>query len=135
MATNPKFTDVSQAVGTDFDNADGTSLKGILTGGANGTRIESISIATDEAGANDLMLFIDDTSTDHPVGHIDIPANSGTDGSTEAVSGFVNLSWLLVDVNGNKYINIPAGFRLKAKMRVTVTATETVNVVVFASDY
>jgi len=137
MATNPIFTDVSQAVGTDFDNADGTALKTILTAGSGGSRVESMSIVTDEAGANDVMLYVHDGSLDHPVGHIDVPALSGTDGTVNAVSGLnsTNLSWLLIDAGGNRFINIPSGHSLKAGMRVTVTATETVNMVVFASNY
>lgn len=137
MALKPKFTDIPNISGASFTDADGTNKKDIFTPGANGARVEAIVIVTTEIVVNDVLLFIYDGANDLPIGHIDVPVGSGTDGTVNAVDALnaTNLPFIQKDVNGNSYINLKNGYKIKAAMLTAVASGKQLDISAIGSDY
>lgn len=109
--------------------ADTTSLKTLYTFPSDDCNVLMLSAVTDDTAANDLIFYINTNSTDYRIGHVDLPATSGTDGTTNAVNclNATNLPFLLYDDTGlNKYIPGKAGDVLKVAAKATVTSAKTI---------
>lgn len=118
--------------------ADTTTIKTIVTAGANGSVIESLNISNTDAGvAYTLQLYMNDGSTNHLLCSVNIPLSSGNTTAAPAVdvlrSGLV--PGVILDANGNYVLNVPSGFIFKAAVTVTVTAAKVVDVVAMGSDF
>lgn len=114
-----------------FTSADSTNAKAIGTANAADANLIWLSITSTDTAANDILLYLNDGSTDYLIGHIDVPALAGSDGSTPAVNGLnsTNLPFLLLDDTGsNRYLPLDGGCVLKATVRVAVTATKQITI-------
>lgn len=124
--------------GVQIVNADGTNLKTISTGAANGTKITAVMVATDDTGARDLQVGITRVGpVFYPLGTKTIPIGSGT---TAAAAG-VNLldpaiiPGLPIDSDGQPYLFLENGQSLQAKVLVAVTAAKTMSINAVAADF
>ena len=57
--------------------ADTTTKKTLVTGATNGTKIESITVASTDTSARDLLLYLTVSAVDYLLGTVAIPINSG----------------------------------------------------------
>lgn len=129
----PIFPNVIQNQAVSFVNADGTAEKTLVTGGTNGTRIDAISVTSDDTSNRDFRLSINNGATSYIVGEITVPLGAGTDGATKAkkVLNSADLPWL--DASGALFIK--AGWKLNINAKVAVTAAKTVAFVAHSGDY
>ncbi len=133
--TSPIFEAAVRVLGIQFTSTDTTTGKSFGTIGANGTRIDSVMCSTSDTAAVNLAFWINDGSTDHYIGVVNVPAGSGytTVLRVEAmtvlqptnVSGAPQLGYLV----------IPSGYTLKAGCVATMTAGKTTDVVAMGGDY
>lgn len=131
--TSPIFPLVVQTSAATIVNADGTAEKALVTAGANGTRIDAVSITSTDSAAVTLAVRVNDGTTSYAVGEIAVPAGSGTNGSAPAIQGLSagSLPWL--DASGSLFLK--AGWSLRVAAKAAITSTKTVTLVAFSGDY
>jgi hypothetical protein len=130
---------------TTLVNADSTNLKDLVSAGTDDSRVVAIAIASSDGTARDVLLYLSDSSSsgtsvgsgDALIGHIDVPANSGFDGTVNSVNGLNanNLPWSVLDIYGNRFIPLPATKKLRIAAKVAVTAAATVTVTAIVEDF
>ena len=131
--TSPIFPLVVQTSAATIVNADGTGEKALVTAGANGTRIDVVSITSTDTAAVMLTVLVHDGTTSYAVGEIAVPAGAGTNGSALAVKGLslAFLPWL--DASGSLFLR--TGWSLRVAAKAAITSTKTVTLVAFSGDY
>lgn len=110
--------------------ADTTALKSIITGGANGTKIESINVASTDTSDRDVSLWVTIAAVAYLLGTVKIPATSGLVDSVPSVSLLDSpqfTAWRY-DSNGNKYLYLPVGAILSISALTTVTTAKAIQV-------
>jgi hypothetical protein len=129
MAANidPIFEAVPVVEGQQFTSADTTAKKSLVTGGANGTRIDSIMCSTNDTAAVNLAFYINDGATDLYIGVVALPIGAGYT-TVPRIEGMATL-------NGLGYLVLPSGHILKCNCVATMTAAKTTDVVVMGGDY
>lgn len=117
--------------------ADTTTLKTLVTPGANGCKIENILVHSTDTSAKDLVLVVTKGGTDFPLATLSIPANSGNTNALIPISLFQHamLVGLNTDAFGNKYLYLGSGSVLKAKVATTVTAAKAISLFPQGGDY
>lgn len=131
--TSPIFVLTPNLAEVTFIDTDGTTPKDLVSGGADGTKVFSIAVTSDDTSDVVLDLFIHDGTTAYLVGAVNVPTLSGTDGSAAAVNllDATALPWL--DASGE--IFLPSGYKLQVAPQAAVTTAKTVTVVCLAGNY
>ena len=124
------------AFGANFTNADGTTIKTLYSVPADDANLLQLIITSTDTVAADLLFYVSIEGLDYCIGHIDIPANAGTNGTAIAVDGLNNaMPTLFDDTTLNKYLPLNGGTIIKAGMLSAVSATKTVTVYGIVGDY
>lgn len=128
--TSPIFVDTpSNGTPQTFVNADGTTVKTIYTAGADGARIDAVTVCSDDTAAVNLAFSIDIGGTNYYIGNVNVPIGSGytTVALVDAIATLCpNLG----------YLALAGGAKLECNAVVAVTAAKTVTVTpVVAGDY
>ena len=133
---SPQFTGAANNKGLTFKNADGTTLKTLITAGTNGTKVVSIPVVNEQAGTQVGELHWNDGSTDFRISTTDILGLAGSAGAAvgELLDDAINPG-IEIDNNGNTSLKLGAGQKLKVKMQVTIAGGETVYVTAFGADF
>jgi len=131
------FTKDLRCKPTQFLPADTTVAKQIFAPSAEGSRVDGIIITSTDTVARVVLIQINDGSGISKLGHINVPAGAGTDGSTPAVAGLNrgNLPWLKIDASGNPYVNLNNGMNLEAGMLATITAAKQIDICILGANY
>jgi hypothetical protein len=131
------LTQAYREVGVTFANADGTTIKTLIAAGADDSNVVAFSITSSDSAARDILLYKQIGGTDYLIGHVDIPANAGFNGTVNRVNGLnsANLPGLQLDAAGNKYMKLAAGATLRAAMKVAVTTAQTITVNLVLEDF
>lgn len=126
--TAPIFEAAVRVLGIQFAAADTTTGKSFGTIGTNGTRIDSIMCSTNDTTAVNLAFWINDGSTDHYIGVVNLPIGTGYT-TVSRVEAMNTLSPSL------GYLVIPNGYTLKAGCVATMTAAKVTDAVAMGGDY
>ncbi|HLA15266.1 MAG TPA: hypothetical protein VJZ72_00070 [Candidatus Limnocylindrales bacterium] len=114
--------------------ADTTGKKTLYTAGANGGRLLSCAVASDDTAAVRVNIYVTVSAIDYNIGQVTVPIGAGT-GTTDAPS--VNLldgtKLPFLDADGS--ILLPAGAIVKVAANATITAAKTVWFTPVALDY
>lgn len=138
VTSTPIFAQTIKAWATQFTPATATTITTIATGGANGSQITSLTIASTDTAVKNIIFYLNDGTVNHQLGYINIPANSGNASlATPPVDAFRNVYFpgMQIDAMGNKVFNLPAGWSLNGAMVATITAAKVVEVVAQGGDY
>lgn len=135
--TNLYVTDEINNSGASFVNADGTAYKTAFTPSADDSIVKALMATSTDTAAVNLKIAINDGSTDRIIGTVNVPANSGTNGTAAAVDllAAASLPGLPLDQNGKRIIPMQNGHTLKVAPLVAVTATKQVDVFAIGEDY
>ncbi len=114
MANRPIYPDTIKNVGLLVENSDGTTAQDLVTAGVDGSRIDSISVTSDDTAAIDLIVNYNDGSTDHPIARVAVPVGAGTDGSTPPVS--------LLNADDMPFLGDDLSLYLEAAQKITISA-------------
>jgi hypothetical protein len=117
-----------------FVNADGTTAKDLFTAGADDSLLRSVGIVSDDTASRVIDLFLHNGTTAFLLGSVNIPAASGSDGTTPEINALLFAS-LPLDARDKKFIPLKTGWKLQAKMQGAVTAAKTVTVICLGEDY
>lgn len=123
MAQNPLFVGTIKTPVAQIQNSDGTNAVTFFTAGVSGSKLEAIAATSTDTSAVVVQAIITVSSVDYVVGEINIPAGSGTNGTSEAVDvlNVTDLPWLTGD-GVNQCLLLASGVPLKFKAKTTVTA-------------
>jgi len=128
MANRPIYPGTIKNAALDIEPADTTTLQTLVTAGANGSRINSISVISDDTSDVVLAIYYNDLTTDFLLGSVNIPTLSGTDGSAPAVSllNSTDLPFLGEDLalylEGSDIIKIAALTTVTTAKKITLVA-------------
>jgi hypothetical protein len=121
-----------------YANADGTTIKTILTAGANGTKITAVTISSTDGTNRDMKFYLNDGSTNHLLCTVQVLANSGNTNAIAPVDLFraTMCPGLSFDSNGNRELFLKTGWSFRAGSAVAVTAAAAIAVIcTSAGDY
>ena len=132
--TSPIFVATANNGVLDIENADGTTLQDLITGGTDGTKIFSINITSDDTADMDVQLhYLPSGGSASLLGTVTIATLSGTDGSAAAVNLLASDQIACTDADGELFIE--SGDKLQLSVLVSVTAAKKVAAVCLAGDY
>lgn len=137
MNTVPRFPDVPKWNAVTILPADTTTLKTLWTPPANGSKIVSINVASDDTATKDMQLWVSKGGTDYLLGTKTIAITAGFITGTPAFNWFdgVQIPAIPVDADGQRYLLLESGAVLKAKVTVAVTAAKTIYISAFGMDF
>jgi hypothetical protein len=134
----PIFPQNMQAFVLQLTNAIGTTVTTVVTGGANGTLIESLNVSsTDATLAHTFQVYLSNGTTAFLLGSVNVPISAGNVAGTPAVDFLRSgaAPGLPVDVDGNFVIYVPSGFTLQVSVTVAVTTADFVEIVALGVNY
>jgi hypothetical protein len=137
VTSTPIFPQTIQNWGVQILPADTTAKKTLVTGGTNGTKIESINVASDDTAAKNLILYLSDGTTDYLLTWVNIPATSGFTTSNPSVAVLQNtqLPSTDYDSNGNKVFFLKSGWIIKVAVSAAVTTAKTIHITASGADF
>lgn len=118
-------------------NADSTNKKTLYTAGANGSRIENVSVTNTDTAGYTLNIYITQGGTDYLLGTVSLPLSAGNTTAAPTFNLLTNSNFAVLckDANGNSYLYLSSGSTLKAAVTVAVTAAKTVTFLTQGGDY
>lgn len=128
------------AFGTaNWTNSDpANTAKTVLTAGPNDTVVKCIqAMSTETANARVLDVLINDGSADQWLGAINVPVNSGFNGTVTAVD-LLNpqiLPGLPYDANGKRVLPLKANHSVKVRNQSQLASGKEITVIAIAEDY
>ena len=137
MASAPAFVGTPKCGLVQIVNADASNQKTLVSAGANGSKIVSVMLSTDDTSSRIIQLSIKRSSTNYILGSVTVATLAGTDGVTPAQPAFdlSLLRGLPVDNDGNPFIFLESGDELDIKSTTTVTSGKTVHAVAVYGDF
>jgi hypothetical protein len=139
MTSTPVYPQVLNSASVIIQPADTTTLKTLYTAPSTGAWCMEIAVTSDEtANARILSFYTNEAGTDRLIGSINIPVNSGFNGTAATVYVLKSTQFgyassgistgLLMDNNGNPYIQLKASEILKVKSQSTLATGKTITV-------
>lgn len=133
MANRPIFPDVIKNAALDIEAGDTTTTQVLVTAGAGGSRINNISVTSDDTSDVVLNVFYYDGTTDYLIGAVNIPTLSGTDGTILPVSLLTQALMPFLGDDLSYYLEATDSIRVAAQ--TTVTAAKKISLVATYGDY
>lgn len=133
MAANqdPVFAITPHPDGTQLTSADTTTVKDVITGTTNGTRIDNIACTTNDTVAVDLGFYIQPggAGTNHYLGNVHLAPGAGytTVAGVEAIS--------TLPLNNFRAIVLANGDKLRVGCAATMSGGKTTDVVALGGDF
>lgn len=127
--TSPIFTAAPKVAGVQFTSTDTTTKKTLVSGGTNGTRIESVFCSTNDTAAVALNFYINDGTTDFYIGVVNLTAGAGYTTVTR-VDALTSLG-----LSAFRALFLPTGYSLKVDCNATMTSAKTTDVVAMGGDF
>lgn len=155
MGSTPEFTGKPRSIGQRIVYASSTNFVTIFTAGSNGSRVDLLQMTNTDT-AKTVTLAMSDGTNDYQIGLYSVAANQGmTAAATGATSSASNSalvvygntgispapvsagSGAVVDPVGNTFLDLQAGWTLKAKVSAAMTnnATKYIEFTGTAGDY
>jgi hypothetical protein len=135
--TNPIYPLAPKNIVAQLTNASGTNAVIVYTAGANGARIDALSLTNSDTVAHDVALIINNGSTDYTVGTFAVAIGAGTASTipAKAVLSDSNITCTVTDPFGNKVLYLQAGYVLKLAMVSALASTKVANAAGLAGDF
>lgn len=135
MASSPAFIAAPNNPAAQFQNADGTGFKAVLTTGASGSRVDTLVATSTDTVANTMQLALQKSGVDYVLGEVTVPASAGTNGVVKSVAVLnpVDIPGMAYTENGALYL--AAGVTLRARMKTAVAGSNTVQLTGVGGDY
>ena len=136
-STNLNFTQSIKLSAAVITPTETTTAQTVFTAGSNDAVVKAINVASTDTAARVLSLFVNDGVSDILIGRVNIPANSGNNGTAATVDllGGTLMPSLPYDANGKRILPLPAGYVLKAGTTTTVTSAQSITVTAISEDY
>jgi hypothetical protein len=128
----PKVAPQNFVQGTDTAG----TLKTVYSAGANGSKITAFSASTNDGTvAHVVTIYITRSAVDYILSAVNVPVNSGTNGTVPSVDLLSLIPGLPVDNDGQKYLFLQSGDTLRATFATALTASTKIDVVAIGADF
>lgn len=133
----PVFVQTPKIGVASFVNADGTTKKTLVTAGADGSKVVSITATSTDVAARVARIWLTRSATSYLLGALSIPAASGSDGATAGVNLINTTIWpgLPIDNVSQRFIYLESGDTLQISFTVAVTAADEIDVTAIYSNF
>ena len=120
---------LSAATAWTIGNTSTANTATLVTAGANGTRVNSITLATTDTAANNVFLLLDVGGTGTNIGilgQINVPSSAGTQSSVLVVDALssVTIPSTLIDNNGKRFIHLAPNDKIRIGVFQNMTAAK-----------
>lgn len=119
-------------------NANTTGAVAIFTAGANGARVDALSMSNNDSVAHDVRVYVSDGTTDYLIATIAVPASAGWSSAVGAKAVFQDTNmrgFVVLDPFGNYVCYLKATYILKAAVVVQMPGATLLGCRVLAGDY
>jgi hypothetical protein len=132
----PTFAKQPQAARVQILPADTTTVKTIVTAGANGSKIIGVIVTSTDTSARDLTLSITNSTT-YPLGTKTIAITAGTIAATPAVNllDAAVIVGIPKDSDGNPFLFLISGDTLTVNCLTTVTTAKAITIHAIYEDF
>lgn len=120
-----------------FANADGTTIKDVLTADTDDSILKAIAISSTDTVSRVVNLYLYDGTNNLYIGSFTIPAGAGTNG-TEPVFDGLAADWLPIDAAAKKILPLKGSgtaYKLRAGLPVAVASGKVIHVLAVAEDF
>jgi hypothetical protein len=139
VTATPIYPQAIVSVGAELLPATGANtLVALISPGANGTKVESITLtSTDASVAYTVQFWVTISSVNYLIGSVTLPVNSGNTAAAPPVNALTraNFPSLAIDANTNPYLYLASGSVLSFSSTVVVTTAKIVTGFVQAGNY
>lgn len=137
MAADPVFVATPKITPAAFTNADSANTKKTIhTAGASGSKVVAVfATSTETANARVAQLWLTRSATSYLLGSLNIPVNSGFDGSAGTINLLLLLNGLPLDNDGQPYLFLESGDTLQASTTTQVAAGKEVDITCVAGNF
>lgn len=134
MSSSPQYLSTFQTSAVTILDSDTTAKKTLVTAGAAGCRLDSISVVSSDIAAVTLQLWATISGTDYLLAEVTIPTLSGIGGvlPVELIDAAKLPAVANLNLSGSLFLK--AGTIIKVSAKATVTAAKTVTVTAFYVD-
>lgn len=128
MAANtlPIYPDTPVISPVTIVNSDGTNKKTVITAGSNGTRVDSLRVASDDTADATVSFYVTVGGSDYFLQNVAVPRASGTTGTWVEALSLVNSGLPMV---------LAAGASIKCAVSTAVTSGKTMTLVASGGNY
>lgn len=119
--------------GVQFTSGDGTTKKTIFTAGNYGSRVDSVSLCSNDTAIVGLNFYANDATTDYYLGTVSIAAGAGY--TSIAKQDAIPILAPTGNLARMGFIAIPSGWTLKCACNATMTSTKTGDILAFGGDF
>lgn len=136
MSATPFFFGTPKNSKVQILPADTSSLKTVVTGAANGSKVVALIVASDDTSARDVTFGVTKSATFYPLASKTVPITAGTVAGTPPINLLDPsvIPGLPVDNDGQPYILLETGDTLQAKSLTTVTAAKAISLTALHGD-
>lgn len=138
VSRTPSLPQLPQSWKAQILPADTTTLKTVVTGGANGTKVVAVIVSSSDTAAQSVQLGITRAGVFYPLCTVSVPITAGQVSGAPPVNMLApeNCPGLPVDNDGQVYmlLSSPAD-AVQVKSLVTVTAAKEIDVNSFGADF
>lgn len=137
MAVAPVFIANSNLGLAQVLPADTTTVKTILTGNTNGTKVSGLMITSTDSASRIVQLSVTRSATVYYIGAVTVPALSGTDGTAVAIN-MLSSSYcpgLPVDNDGAPYLFLNTSDILGFNSTTTITAAKVISAAAISGNF
>lgn len=130
MASAPIFVGTPKVAQVTIVNATGTTKQDLVTGGASGSKVTSITCASDDTAAKVVQVFLlKSGGSAILLGAASCAITGGSDGTTLATNLLGLIPGLPVDSDGQRYVLLETGDKIQVALNTgTVTAAKTLSI-------
>jgi hypothetical protein len=117
MAANKEPIYIGNILGKITELSDTTETDIFLGDASESTRIDALVVTTDDTAAKDLVILFHDGTVSKKATTVSVPLTSGMTNAATPVNllGHAQMaSHVCLDAAGNKYLNLPPGWKLRA---------------------
>lgn len=136
-STNLNFTQNIKAPCVALTSANTTTAATLYTASSDGAVVKSVVASTNDSTAVNLVVVVNNGTTDFVLGTVNLPINSGYTGAIASVDvlGSNLIPGLPRDINNRSVLPLPSGHVLKVGCLATMTSAKVANVIANVEEY
>lgn len=137
LTNTPVFVQTPNIGFVSIANADTSNSKNIMTGGANGSKVESLNFASSDTSNRIVQIYLVRSGTAFLLGTANVAANSGADNLVPSVNAFDStyVKGLPLDSDGQVFLFLKSADQLNVKSTTTVTSGKTIDCTAVFGDF
>ena len=137
VTATPVFVQTPKLGVIQIANADASANKTVATGGTNGSKVTSLTLASTDTSARIVLVGVARSGTTYNLGAVTVPITAGTDGVTLTINAFSPLviPGLPVDNDGQPYLFLSASDTLVVNASTTVTSGKVISAIANIGDF